>query len=297
MPRYDLIAVDLDGTLLDPASRVSPANVRAVHEARRAGADVMVCTGRGLVECRDALDAIEQADPVAVAGGSILACPSTSATLHRFPMRPDLVREAVGLVTTHGHAALVLKDRHAAGYDYLVVMEEGKSRLDEITRWWFERLKVEVHFVRTIDEDAHPEHTVRVGACATGGTTDGVARVLAERLNGRAVLHHFPAVVPSSTRGRAGGASGQTLIVEVFDAAVSKWTAIEHYARTRGIDPSRIAAIGDQINDVAMLRSAGLGVAMGNAVPEALAVADRVTLDNASDGVARAIEHILEGRW
>jgi hydroxymethylpyrimidine pyrophosphatase-like HAD family hydrolase len=65
----------------------------------------------------------------------------------------------------------------------------------------------------------------------------------------------------------------------------------------RGIDPSQVVAIGDGLNDVTMVREAGLGIAMGNADPRVAAVADRGTRDHASAGVAAAIDHLLEGTW
>jgi hydroxymethylpyrimidine pyrophosphatase-like HAD family hydrolase len=55
--------------------------------------------------------------------------------------------------------------------------------------------------------------------------------------------------------------------------------------------------VGDQINDVTMIRGAGLGIAMGNAIEAVRAVADRVTTSNAEAGVARAIEMVLCGEW
>ena len=68
-------------------------------------------------------------------------------------------------------------------------------------------------------------------------------------------------------------------------------------ARRRGVPTSRIAAIGDEINDVGMVRGAGLGVAMENAVPSVSGAATKHTRSNDDDGVAFAIERILSGRW
>lgn len=304
-PRYDLLAVDLDGTLLDPLGRVSPGNAAAIAKARAGGVQVVVCTGRGLVECREALAAISHDDPAVVAGGSIVACPASGRTLQRFPMDRGLVGEITESLIASGHAALILKDPSAAGYDYLVVTGSrvaggaaGVGVLDPVTKWWFEQLRPSVRFSDHIDLDEHPEHTVRVGLCGSMRSTRGVAEKLLRDFGERVVLHDFPAVVPAEP-GDTTNTSGvrEVVIIEAFDRAVSKWTGIEWVCRQRGIDPSRVAAIGDQINDLAMIRGAGLGIAMGNAVEAVRSAAGVTTLANTEDGVAVAVERILAGEW
>src|SRR5438105_2273140 len=128
MPRYDLIAIDLDGTLLCPRGQVSEANIRAIERSKKAGVRVTVCTGRGFNECKHLTARIGQTEPVVVAGGAMLADPHTGRTIHTFPMRHALVRRLVETLTRHGHAALVLKDPCAVqasglepGHDYLIV--------------------------------------------------------------------------------------------------------------------------------------------------------------------------------
>ncbi|MCC6677634.1 MAG: HAD family phosphatase [Phycisphaerales bacterium] len=294
--RYDLLALDLDGTTFDPAGRITQATIAAISRARAAGVRITVCTGRGLVECEDALGRIGQTDPVVVAGGSITACPVTRRTLHRFAMDSAIVSRAVELFIRHGHPALVLKDPLDAGFDYLVVVGEEKLDLDPVTLWWFSKMKVEVRFVPSLADDGHPEHTVRAGVCGLSGTLAGIKGDLDRELGERAVVHHFPAVVAPEHERRSG--DGQTLhVLEVFDKDATKWSAVSRLARQWGIEPSRIAAIGDEVNDIAMLKGAGLGIAMGNAVPAARAAAKRQTKSNAEDGVAWAVGKILDGEW
>jgi hydroxymethylpyrimidine pyrophosphatase-like HAD family hydrolase len=83
-------------------------------------------------------------------------------------------------------------------------------------------------------------------------------------------------------------------VLEVFDPAVNKWEGILHVARRHGIEAEQIIAVGDDVNDIPMLRNAGLGVAMGNARPEALAVAKRVIGPNTEDGLAVFLEELVE---
>ena len=81
--------------------------------------------------------------------------------------------------------------------------------------------------------------------------------------------------------------------LEVGPVGVTKAAALARLCDRWCIDPADVVAFGDNLNDVEMLRFAGLGVAMGNAEPEAVAAADRVTLTNNEDGVAAVIETLL----
>lgn len=297
MPRrYDLLAIDLDGTLLDSGGRVSPGNAAAIREARAAGMRVAVCTGRGLVECAQYLEAIGQEDPVAVAGGSMLACPVRKETLHRFSLDPELVREATRRLLAHHHPVMILKDPLHAGYDYLMVVGHQKLALDPVTVWWLQKMNVQHKIVAVVEEDEHPEHTVRLGVCGLSGALEEIIADLKGALGDRAQMHHFPAVVaPEHTKRLP---DGQKLnILEVFDKRANKWSAIEWLAGRHGVAPGRVCAIGDEINDLPMIERAGLGVAMGNAVAAVKAAAKRETRGNDEDGVAFAIEKVLSGAW
>jgi hypothetical protein len=293
--KYDILAMDLDGTLLRSDGTVSPASIAAINRARLAGLRVIVCTGRGWVECRHILEQINQTDPVVVAGGAIVAEAQSGRTLHRFSMHEDLVQTAVRALLVRQHAALVLKDPSEAGYEYLVIHGENRLPLDPVTTWWFQRMNVRARFLDSIHQDEHPEHTVRVGACAPSGQLHEIEQTLADIAGSRGVIHNFPAVV--APKEATHHVRGMMHIIELFDADATKWSGINNVARRFNIDPHRIAAIGDEVNDLAMITQAGLGIAMGNAVPRVQAAATRQTATNNEDGLAKAIDKMLEGEW
>ena len=85
-------------------------------------------------------------------------------------------------------------------------------------------------------------------------------------------------------------------ILEFFAPGSGKWQALRRVADTAGIAPEQIAAVGDDNNDVGMIRGAGFGIAMGNAVAAAKAAADTVVGSNAEAGVVEAIELVLAER-
>lgn len=291
VPPIDAIAIDLDGTLLGPDGRVSETDRAAVARARDAGITVMVCTGRGLAECRRALEAIGQIDPVVVAGGSIVADPVSARTLHRATLGPEVVRAAVDIFHDHRTPALVLKDPAELDYDYLVLEGAARHPLDATTSWWFGEHQLRVRTGSHVHDDEHPEHTVRVGMCAVGGVSARAAAAAERELGGSVVMHDFAAVHPLDHEAEI------VHILELFSAEATKWGGINWICQNRGLDPSRTAAIGDEINDLTMIEGAGLSVAMGNAKPAIKRAARYHTGTNAESGVATAINHILAGRW
>jgi len=80
----------------------------------------------------------------------------------------------------------------------------------------------------------------------------------------------------------------------VFHQTVNKWHGLTQVAALLGLDVSRLVAVGDDVNDIAMLKHARIGVAMGNARPGAIAVADRVIGTNDQDALADLIDSLLE---
>lgn len=288
-PMIDLLAIDLDGTLLDPSHKVSQRNIDAVRRARDAGITVLICTGRGLGESIGALKAIEQVDPVMVAGGSIIADPISGKTLHRFTLDQAVVQAATELFHEVSCPALVMKDPSDIEYDYLVLHADEQHPIHPITRWWFDDHKLRVNYAAHAHLDPHPEHTVRMGMCAESSISNPITRRILDELGDRVWLYDFPSVMPDSHTGEI------VHILELFSANTNKWTAITWYLEQHGIDPARVGAIGDQVNDVPMMERAGIGIAMGNAVDQVKAHAKYTTGDNRADGVAVAIDALLAG--
>lgn len=290
---FDLIAIDLDGTLLGPDGRVSEGNRAAVERARDAGVRVVVATGRGLIESSKILRSIDQRDPVIVAGGAITADPVTGKTVDRVQMPMKLVRRAVEEIHAARHAALVLKDSAEAGYDYLVLGGDSDAEPDPITRLWFEVTGARVRFAGRLEDDEHPELTVRVGMGAESHEAGPLADRLMAAFGDEATFHRFTTTAGAVyTEGKR-----RVQILEVFDARAHKWSALERQAERFGVPAERVCAIGDEVNDLTMISRAGLGVAMGNAVDAIKRAANQETATNAEDGVAHAIDRVLSGAW
>jgi hydroxymethylpyrimidine pyrophosphatase-like HAD family hydrolase len=298
MHKYDLVAVDLDGTLIGPDGSIHPRNIQMIAAAHTAGVCVTLCTGRALIETAPTVKHIGSVDPVIVSGGAMVACPVTGETLERFTLDPELVGEAVEHLHTDDHPALLLKDPAATGYDYLIVTPKGPEAIDPASRWWFKKMGVRTQYVSHVKHDPHPHDTVRVGAYKANLPIDPLAASLRSRFNGRTQLQHFRGVmIPDDGQDEAGRGIETVHIVELFHHHADKWMALRRLAERRNVPLTRVAAIGDQHNDLTMVGGAALGVAMGNATPEVVAVSKRQTLKSEEGGVGHALEMILKGEW
>jgi hydroxymethylpyrimidine pyrophosphatase-like HAD family hydrolase len=309
-PAYDILAIDIDGTLFDSQGRVSPANVAALEDARRAGIEIVLCTGRGFPESVDAIHAVKadrpakgrDVAPMVVSGGAMIVDAVAGRTMHRWPIPHDLVQRVCSLFASMSRAPLLLKDRDAAGFDYLVVRT---GPIEAANEWWFSVMPVDVRYVDSLNEDSHPEHTVRIGFAANHETMSDLAHRVQEQFGRDATIHHFAAVGAANTastaskdpESRRGGKDRSIHLLEVFNPSVSKWTAIHRLALEQRVPRERVAAIGDEINDLALIEGAGLGIAMANAIPQVKKAAQIETRSNDDDGVAFAIENILAGKW
>ena len=277
---YRMIAIDLDGTLLSPTGEVTPRVKAAVHKALAAGFLVCFATGRNWTESKMVIDAVEHYGSAVFVGGAMVVDTEKRVTLHRSLMAPDLARELSAYMESQGHTVMALQDTESAGVDYLATGDVG---LNVPTAYWMKVTAAQVHRVPKLAEHPH-EHTVRVGIVAPAAETRRVRDELVARFGDRVYCHSLS--VPAFA----------VEVLEVFDPAVNKWEGILHVARRHDIAPAQIIAIGDDVNDVPMLKNAGLGVAMGNARPEALAVADRVIGANADEGLAAFLEELVDQR-
>jgi hypothetical protein len=275
--KYKLIAIDLDGTLLSPSSEVTARTKAAIHKALEARLLICFATGRNFTESQTVLDAIEHYDSAVFVGGAMVIDTRQRVTLHRTMMAPELARDVCRFFESRGIAALALQDTTAAGFDYLVSAE---LPLHDSTTSWLKATRATHRLAGKLSSHAH-EHTIRVGTVGATEILQPVHAELEKEFGQRIMSHCY--------------LGGTVSVVEVFDPSVSKWAGILHVAARHNVKPEEIVAIGDGINDLVMVKNAGLGVAMGNAHPELLKLAKKVIGANKDDGLAQFLEELIAG--
>lgn len=288
--RYKMIGIDIDGTLLNRHGQPTPRNLRAIAEAERRGVLVVPCTGRAWRESRMVLSAFPKLpgipNPGVFVGGAAVCDLDSGKSLDIAVIEPTLAHDLIHHLHDNDAAVLAYRDANIVGHDYLVT---GRGTLSPNTEWWFQMTGATVQFIRQpTPEDLH--HVLRVGVVTTTAEMNRITAGVRAAFAGRVLVQSFAAVQmpnPDET----------VHVMEVFAAGVDKWRGLGCIAAGRGIEAEQVAVIGDEINDLAMVESAGLGIAMGNAIDAVKQAADRVTLTNDESGVGYAIEQLLAGRW
>ncbi len=249
--KYKMIAIDLDGTLLSPSSVVTPRTKAAIHRAASAGMVVCFATGRSFTESRAVIDSVGYYDAAIFVGGALIVDTGKRSTIQRTLMDPQLARELCAFFESHGQAALALQDVSTAGVDYLI---SNDFELNPATKLWCKTTRASVQRTNELAADPH-DHTLRVSIVAARQRAEPIYKEMRSKFGSRIVDHCFRP-------------PGEILVVEAFDPSVNKWQGILQVARLRNIKPQEIVAVGDDINDVMMIRNAGLGIAMGNGCEE-----------------------------
>lgn len=274
--RYRLLAVDIDGTLLDSAGRVRPASIAAINAARARGVKVVLASARPPRGMRELYHALGLDTPMICYNGAVIHQPLTARWVTHHALAPGLVRQIVETARTqsprlsigaeifdrycvhlHGPAAAPVP-APAPGAD-----SQGDSDVESVT------------VLR--DQQLFQRPVTRLLLGIGSRQRAAVAQRLARRFGGRAAV----------------GITDRAAIQLVHPLA-DKSHALAAVAGAMGIDSAHVMAIGDAPNDLGMLRWAGLGVAVGDAYPQMVAAADVVAPGSDDDGLAWAIEtHVL----
>lgn len=274
---FRLIALDLDGTTLDPQGRVSPRTRDAIAATVANGTYVMFATGRNLTESRQVLAEAGHRPMAIFAGGAQVVDTREDRPLLTVPMHGALARELTLDLESLGHAVLALQDALATGVDYLI---SSQHAMDVATSKWLHLTKTRTERRADLATYRH-EGTLRISVVVPAHRTADVASLLRGRYAGRVVWHG----ITVAQRG--------VDVIEIFDPTVTKWTGIQHVAGLLGISEEETITVGDDMNDLPMLGAAGLGVAMGNANDRVKATAKRTIGHNGEDGLAAFLEEML----
>ncbi|HXA78860.1 MAG TPA: Cof-type HAD-IIB family hydrolase [Candidatus Acidoferrales bacterium] len=276
-----LIAMDLDGTLLDGQSLLSVENARAIAEATARGIEIVIVTGRRYDSARAIADELACDAHLIVSNGALIK--SAAGETHFRQLLPAATARKV----LDGTAEF----RSCAG----VIFDRPFAK--QIV---FERVDWDGPFVGGYLR-RHREHVAEITPLTACLDEDDPVEILfldnCERINcAKKALEALP-IVREFTLALTEYPHRNLSMLDVLALGVNKGVALAELARRLGIPRENVMAIGDNWNDREMLEYAGLPVVMGNCVPALKAFGWSVTLSNEQAGVAKAIDrHVLRAR-
>lgn len=273
---YKLLALDIDGTLLDPRGELTARNLAAIKGARAQGVLVVLVTGRRFASGRELVQRLKLDIPLVSHNGALTKNIETLDILDFHPLPADYTRRVIEVGRQCGADMICCDDPHGLG----TMVIEGISANNKALHRYLARyreLVVEVPDLLAYVDHAPIQMTFS-GGCAQ---MDDFAAQLSAALDGQIQLF--------KTRYR----SLDLTILDALSTTASKGASVAAIAAQHNIDRAEIMAIGDNHNDLTMLRYAGLGVVMANAEDELQQMGFALTASNEADGVAEAIERYI----
>jgi len=280
--QYRLLALDIDGTLLDDEDRVHDDVHAAVRAVQQRDIEVVLATGRRFRTMSEVADQLELAGPAICYNGAVTKELGTGVT-HRAQWLPEAVTQCCIDLLREWGPPMVYADGFDgwAGIDIIAEAESG-SRMHPKQRNYLDANRAFTREVASL-ESVDLSRTLMVAVVGDPRSLAAMAERAESELGAAAVVRFL---------------SHPTLdaaFLEVLPIETDKWNALLQLAVDKGLGPEQIVAIGDDTNDTAMVTHSGLGIAMGNAHESVKRVADVVTESNSEAGVARAIERYLLG--
>ncbi|MCI8526336.1 MAG: HAD family hydrolase [Oscillospiraceae bacterium] len=271
MPDIKIIALDLDGTLLSSDKKLPPGNLAALQRAARAGMEIVPSTGRfygGMPEVIRRLPFVRFA--ITVNGAAVYD-----------------VKNAINIASAN-----IPIQRAVEIMSYLdtlpVIYDCYMDNSGWMTRAHWEQAEVfapDAHYLKMIRELRTPVPDLKAYLLETGRNVQKIQLFANDLSLRQALLASLPKRYP-----QAAISTSVVNNIEINDLHANKGEALGQLAAYLGCDITRTMAFGDGLNDLSLIQSAGIGVAMANACPEVLAAAGYITTDCDHDGIAEGLQ-------
>lgn len=267
-----MVAIDIDGTLINDHRQITPQTVEAIKKASQQGVKIVLCTGRPMTGVRaylDQLDLNNSNDEFVISFNGALA-QSTSGNV--------LVDYTMSFAEYADWQNYCIKEEIKSQIetrDYIYTINRDIS---PYTVYESELVNMPIRY-RSLDELATLQGQLVIAKAMMVDTKERIDRAKAD--------------LPKSITDRFSIVRSEDFYLEFMRKEVSKGNALQVLSSELNIKAEEVMALGNAQNDDSMIEFAGLGVAMGNSIPSTLKIADVTTTDNNHDGVGRAIERYV----
>ena len=277
-PALRVLALDLDGTLLNSRKEISPRNHAAIAAARNAGVRIALVTGRRYPAARKVAELLPGAQTLVLHNGGLVI--ENSVAIRVRPLARATAISVVGFTKSAGADPVVHFGHRGEGLLYV----ETASPSHTLLAYYLSRSYPDVRVVPNLEAAvaSAPDAPLQVMCGGSMRAMEDLATAIETGGLGVSVLR---TVYPKD----------DLSLVDIVAPTVDKSEALDFLCSRWGLGMSEVLAIGDNWNDRLMLQAAGKGCIMGNAEPALQALGLEVVPGNDADGVAVAVERFLLG--
>jgi Cof subfamily protein (haloacid dehalogenase superfamily) len=263
-----LIAIDIDGTLINDQRQITPKTIAALKQATKRGLKVVLCTGRPMTGVENYLEQLglaHQDNEYVISFNGALAQSTSENVLVSYSISFNDYADWVNYCLKENvHSQIETRD-----YIYTT-----NQNISHYTVFESDLVSMPVRY-RSMEQMAQMQGQYIIAKAMMVDSKDKIDRALAD--------------LPDELAKRFSIVRSEDFYLEFMHPEASKGKTLKRLSAKLGIKQAEVMALGNAQNDDSMIEYAGLGVAMGNSVPQTLKIADVVTGDNNHDGVAEAV--------
>ncbi|MGM9906799.1 sugar-phosphatase [Limosilactobacillus sp.] len=269
-----LVAIDIDGTLINDQQQITPQTVAALKKASAAGVKVVLCTGRPMTGVEAYLEEL------GVAGKDDEYVISFNGGLAQSTSGNVIVNHSISFDDYADWENYCLKQKVHSQIETRDYIYTTNQNLSKYTIYESGLVSMPVRY-RSLDEMSRQRDHYIIAKAMMVDEKDVIDTALAN--------------LPQDLRDRFSIVRSEDFYLEFMHPSASKGKTLKTLSDRLGIKQNEVMALGNAQNDNSMIEFAGIGVAMGNSVPETLKIADVTVADNNHDGVAEAVNKYVFG--
>ena len=285
---YKLVAIDLDGTMLNSYGEVTENTSKTIKKVIESGADVIIASGRPIDSIKQIAKEIGSTKYFIAGNGALVYDIQKDEVIYEKYMSKEKVLEIIKICEENSINYNVYTDKTILAttlkYNVLYYHKENLKKPED------KKTKISIinNMYEYIENDENSRF-LKITVCDENKFVfNSIIRKLKEirDIEVLEVSHMAKKMIRQGTE----EFSVEYFYTEISRANVDKWNAIEFLAEKMGINQDEIMAIGDNINDKEMIEKAGLGVVMANSTPVVVNIANEVTAGNNDEGVAKILQ-------
>ncbi|WP_288479174.1 Cof-type HAD-IIB family hydrolase [uncultured Clostridium sp.] len=274
--KYKMMCIDMDGTLLGKGRKISEESKIALRKAREKGVQIVITTGRLYNNAAYFSELVGVDSPVIGANGAIIREKRSNEIIYRSSFNEKITKKILELankyrIVLHFHTVSSIISNSYVSITVARIVLPGRNHED---------FKVNLRTIKGKEKWLK----------ALEKYSDKVTKIIVFSTSAKRMEEFRKEIgkIDEITYFTSGNKS-----MEINMKEVSKGNAVKILADYYGIKREEVICIGDNENDVSMIEYAGLGIAMGNAIPKLKKIADYVTDTNKNDGVRKAVEKFI----